>query len=181
MKGIYVNGLTENGSAESAGVQLGDVITKVEGFEVNNVSALQEQVSKYRPGDKVNVCLIRGNKEITLPVVLKNKDGNVSVVKKEKVEVKEVKSIASLGASFEQVGKNDMKKLNIEGGVRVTELQNGKLFAAGVKEGFIITSIDKKKISTLTDIESAVKNKKGGILIEGVYPNGMHAYYGFGM
>ena len=181
LKGIYVNGLTENGSAEIAGVQLGDVVTKIEGFEVNNVAELQEQISKYRPGDKVSVTLTRGNKEITLPVVLKNKDGNISVIKKEKVEAKEVKSIASLGASFEEVSKADMKKLNIQSGVCVTELKNGKLFAAGIKEGFIITSIDKKKISTLADVESAMKDKKGGILIEGVYPNGMHAYYGFGM
>lgn len=181
LKGVYVNGLTENGSAETAGVQLGDVITKIEGFEVNNVSELQEQVSKYRPGDKISVTLSRDNKEITLPVVLKNKDGNISVIKKEKVEAKEVKTISSLGASFEEVSKGDLKKLNIQNGVRVTDLKNGKLFAAGIKEGFIITSIDKKKINNLTDIDNAVKGKNGGILIEGVYPNGMHAYYGFGM
>ncbi|HKC69014.1 MAG TPA: deoxyribonuclease HsdR, partial [Bacteroidia bacterium] len=72
-------------------------------------------------------------------------------------------------------------KLNLQNGVRVANLQNGKLFAAGVKEGFIITSIDKKRISTVEEIEAAVKNKQGGILIEGIYPNGMHAYYGFGM
>ena len=181
LSGIYVNGLTENGSAEKAGVELGDVITKIENFEINNVAALQEQVSKYRPGDKINVTLIRNGKEITLPVILKNKDGNVSIIKKEKVEVKEATAIASLGASFEQVGKNDMKKLDIENGVRVTELLNGKLFTAGIREGFIITSIDKKKITSVEDIEAVMKNKKGGILIEGVYPNGMHAYYGFGM
>ena len=181
LKGIYVNGLTENGSAEAAGVELGDVITKVEGFEVNNVSALQEQISKYRPGDKVSVSLIRSNKEITLPIVLKNKDGNVSVIKKEKAEAKEVKAIASLGASFEVPNKAEMKKLGIQNGVQITDLKNGKLFAAGIKEGFIITSIDKKKISTLADVENAMKGKAGGILIEGVYPNGMHAYYGFGM
>lgn len=181
LKGIYVNGLTENGSAEEAGVHLGDVITKIEGFEVNNVSELQEQVSKYRPGDKVSVTLTRDNKEITLPLVLKNKDGNVSVVKKEKAEAKEIKTIASLGASFEAVSKSEMKKLDIQNGVRVSEIHSGKLAAAGVREGFIITSIDKKRISSLADIENAMKGKSGGILIEGVYPNGMHAYYGFGM
>ncbi|HXD91657.1 MAG TPA: Do family serine endopeptidase [Bacteroidia bacterium] len=181
LKGVYVNGLTENGSAEQAGIVLGDVITKIEGFDVNNAAVLQEQVSKYRPGDKISVTLIRGNKEVSLPVVLKNKDGNISVIKKEKVEVKEATSIAALGASFEAVNKSDMKKLGIQNGVRVANLQNGKLFSAGIKEGFIITSIDKKRISTVEEIEATVKNKQGGILIEGVYPNGMHAYYGFGM
>ncbi len=181
LKGIYVNGLTENGAAEQAGITLGDVITKIEGFDVNNAAALQEQVSKYRPGDKIAVTLIRGNKEIDLPVVLKNKDGNVSIIKKEKVEVKETKTISSLGASFEDVSKADLKKLGIQNGVRIVDLKNGKLFAAGIKQGFVITSIDKKPINTIEDVNAAVKNKQGGILIEGVYPNGMHAYYGFGM
>jgi len=145
LKGIYVNGLTENGSAEQAGITLGDVITKIEGFDVNDASVLQEQISKYRPGDKITVTLIRGDKEVTLPVTLKNKDGNVSVIKKEKVEIKEAKSIASLGASFENMSKNEMKKLNIQNGVRVVNIQNGKLLAAGIKDGFIITSIEKRQ------------------------------------
>lgn len=178
LEGVYVNGLSENGSAETAGVQIGDVITKVEDFGVDNVAELQEQVGKYRPGDKIKVTLVRADKEITLPVILKNKEGNVSVIKKEqKIE----KPVLALGASFEQLTKEEMGKLKISNGVRIAKLNNGKLAGAGIREGFIITTIDKKKINTIDDVESALKNKQGGVLIEGVYPNGMHAYYGFGM
>jgi S1-C subfamily serine protease len=178
LEGVYVNGLSENGSAETAGVQIGDVITKVEDFGVDNVAELQEQVGKYRPGDKVKVTLVRADKEITLPVILKNKEGNVSVIKKEKpVE----KPVLALAASFEQLSKDDMSKLKITNGVRIAKLHNGKLAGAGIREGFVITTIDKKKINTIEDVEAALKNKQGGVLIEGVYPNGMRAYYGFGI
>jgi serine protease Do len=74
-----------------------------------------------------------------------------------------------------------MKKLGIENGLRVNKLGAGKLLSAGIKEGFIITSVDKKKITSVEDIKIALETKKGGVLIEGVYPNGMRAYYGFGM
>ena len=57
----------------------------------------------------------------------------------------------------------------------------GKLRSAGIKEGFIITSIDKKPILSTSDLDSALKTKQGGVLIEGIYPNGMRAYYGFGI
>lgn len=50
-----------------------------------------------------------------------------------------------------------------------------------VKEGFIITSIDKKKINTLKDVQDILEHKTGGVLIEGVYPNGMRAYYALGL
>ena len=60
-------------------------------------------------------------------------------------------------------------------------LNGGKLRSAGIREGFIITKIDKKDVSSLEDVKSTLENKDGGVLIEGVYPNGMRAYYGFGL
>ena len=176
LKGVYVNGLTPGGSGEEAGIQEGDVITKIGEVDVNNVPELQEQISRFRPGNKVNVTLKRNNQEKTLTVTLKNKNGNTDVVEKAKVEV-----VSALGATFENITDNDKRKLGIENGLRVNRLGAGKLLSAGIKEGFIITSVDKKKISSVDDIKAALETKKGGVLIEGVYPNGMRAYYGFGM
>lgn len=176
IKGVYVNGVTAGGSAEDAGIKEGDVITKIAETEVNNVPELQEQISRYRPGDKINVTLTRNNQEKTIPVVLKNKNGNTDVVEKPKIEV-----VSALGATFEAVNEKELKKLNIENGLKISKLSAGKLLSAGIKEGFIITSVDKKKITSIEDIKTALENKKGGVLIEGVYPNGMRAYYGFGL
>lgn len=176
LKGVYVSGLTENGSASDAGIKEGDVITKVGEVVVNNVPELQEQVGRYRPGDKVNVTLKRNNEEKILAMILKNRNGNTDVVEKPKVEV-----VSALGATFEQISESDMKKLSIGNGLKITKLNAGKLLSAGIKEGFIITSVDKKRITSIEDIKTALENKKGGVLIEGVYPNGMRAYYGFGL
>lgn len=178
LSGAYVSGLTEKGSAETAGIEVGDILTKVEGIPVSNVTGLQEQIGKFRPGDKVTVTVLRNSKELNLPVVLKNKEGSLGLVTNAKpVE----KPVLALGASFEQPAKEEMNRLKIANGVRISKLNNGKLAGAGIREGFIITAIDKKKISTIEDVEGALKNKQGGVLIEGVYPNGTRAYYGFGL
>jgi len=176
IKGVYVKGVVKGGSADESGIKEGDVIRKIGETLVNNVPELQEQISRYRPGNKVNVTLKRNNQEKILTVILKNKNGNTEVVAKPKIEV-----VSTLGASFEPVSKEEMMKLNIENGIRVSKLGAGKLLSAGIKEGFIITNVDKKRISTFEEIKSLLENKKGGVLIEGVYPNGMRAYYGFGM
>ncbi len=176
IKGVYVNGLTEGGAGEEAGIKEGDIITTIGEASVNNVPELQEQISRHRPGDKVNVTLKRNNEEKILALVLKNKNGNTDVVKKEKTEI-----MSALGATFEQVSASDMKKMSIQNGLRISKLNAGKLLSAGIKEGFIITYIDKKKITTIKDLNLALENKKGGVLIEGIYPNGMRAYYGFGI
>jgi len=176
IKGVYVNGVSSGGSGEEAGIIEGDVITKIGAAAVNNVPELQEQVSRYRPGNKINITLNRNNQEKIVAVVLKNKNGNTDIVEKPKIEV-----VSTLGATFEAVSAEDLKKLNIENGLRVTKLNAGKLASAGIKEGFIITSVDKKKISSIEDVKATLAKKKGGVLIEGVYSNGMRAYYGFGM
>jgi serine protease Do len=110
------------------------------------------------------------------PVTLRSKNGGVSIAK---ANTKEVMSI--LGATFEAMPESDGKRLGLDGGVKITSLEAGKLRSAGIKEGFIITGIDKKKINSLDDVKAALDNKDGGVLIEGIYTNGMKAYYAFGL
>jgi Do/DeqQ family serine protease len=178
LKGIYVNGVTIGGAAEDADIKEGDVITKIENNSVGSVSELQEQLSKYRPGDKINLIALRNNKTINLTVTLKSLDNTTSLIKKsEKVK----KSISALGAVFEEISNDDLNKLKLNNGVKIKRLNPGKLAQIGIKEGFIITSIDKKKVNTIIDISNLLENKTGTVIIEGFYPNGARAYYEFSL
>ena len=84
------------------------------------------------------------------------------------------------GATFEDLTDQEMEELEIEGGAQLSDVGRGKWKDAGIEEGFIITSIDKKKIDNVQDLRNALLNKSGGTLIEGVYPNGEEAFYGIG-
>ena len=86
-----------------------------------------------------------------------------------------------LGATFKLLDKDLKSKLKINNGVQIDDLKVGILSNAGIKKGFIITRVDKKPIQNVEDLMSYLQNKDGGILIEGVYPDGMRAYYGFGL
>ncbi|MCG3167211.1 MAG: hypothetical protein POELPBGB_02997 [Bacteroidia bacterium] len=175
-KGVYVNGLTEGGAAAEAGIVEGDIITHIGDHASDNVPQLQEMVARYRPGDKIPVTVLRDGKEKVFNVVLRNKNGDTERI------VKDLNAnITVLGADFEPVSKEEMSKLKIDRGMKVTGMRGGKLRSAGIKEGFIITKIDGKPIKTKEDISMALENKKGGVLIEGIYPNGFKTYYGFGL
>jgi Do/DeqQ family serine protease len=176
LKGIYVNGLTQGGSAIEAGIEEGDVITKIQDVPVGTVSQLQEQISKFRPGDKINATILRNNKEMNLEVTLKSLDNSTRLVKKSEIVTK---SVNALGAEFQEVDNNELAKLRIQNGVRVGKMSAGKLAQVGIREGFIITSIDKKKVVNANDIANLLANKSGSVVIEGYYPNGARAFYGF--
>ena len=177
LNGVYVVGVLADGAAASAGLDGGDVIVKVGEIFVNNVSELQEQVNNFRPGDKVVVTYVRDSKEKIVNVILKNKNNGAELLKKEDKSM----DVESLGAVFETIAPEDMKRLNISNGLRVSKLGSGKLRNSGIREGFIITSVDKNKVSSPDELKKILDNKKGGILIEGLYPNGSRAYYAFGM
>jgi S1-C subfamily serine protease len=176
LRGVYVADVLNEGAAKSAGIQKGDIITAVSGVAVNSTSELLENIGRYRPGDKVAVTLNRTSGEKTIFVVLRNKEGNTSIVKKEDTDI-----VSMLGATFEPAPSDLLNRLGVKNGVQIKKLSEGILRDAGIREGYVITEIDKKPIRSTNDIQQALANKRGGVLIEGVYPNRTRAYYGFGL
>jgi serine protease Do len=178
-EGVYVNGTEENGAAQMAGIQKGDVILKIGDQPVNDVANLEEQIGKYRPGNKITITISRDNKTMDIPVELRNLDGNTSVVKPNAEPTEIV--VNELGASFAPVSSSEKQKLHIENGVKVANITEGKLSGVGIGKGFIITKIDHQNVNSPEEVQKIIENKTGGILVEGIYPNGMRAYYAFGM
>jgi serine protease Do len=176
LRGVYVADVLDEGAAINAGIQKGDIIISVGGNPVNSTSELLENVGRYRPGDKVAIVIIRNETEKNYNVVLRNKEGNTDVVKKEEKDI-----VNLLGATFEPAPSDLLNRIGAKNGVQVKKLGDGILRDAGIREGYVITEIDKKPIRSASDIENALANKKGGVLIEGVYPNRTRAYYGFGL
>jgi serine protease Do len=172
IEGVYVDGVPENGAARQAGIKKGDVIVNVGGAKVKNTAELQEKVSQYRPGDDVKIVVIRDGEEKQFTLTLRNRHGDTQVVRDRSIY---------LGAEFEEVNYNDKNKLKIEYGIKIKKLDTGKLKEAGLKESFIITNVNKRPIVEVNDFKREVGNARGGILVEGIYPNGEVAYFVFGI
>lgn len=176
VKGVLVNGVSPDGAAKSSGIKVNDVILKVGSIEVNNVPELQEQIGRFRPGDDVAVTIRRGSNEETVSITLRNKAGNTDVVKKG-----ETNGLVALGAVFKRVAADELKDLGITSGVKIASITGGKLRSAGITEGFIITTLDQKPVESPEQVVAFFNKKKGGVLVEGIYPNGMKGYFGFGL
>ncbi len=178
LQGVYVNGIVKNGAGEDAKIQVGDVITKIENITINSKAELLEQLSKYRPNDKISIQIVRNKKMEQISLVLKNKDNGLVMVK----NMPSKKTVLQeLGAELEEVNNETLNKLYINSGVQVTKLINRKLAYIGIKEGFIITSINNYQITSVEDIKKIMKHSQHQLIIEGVYPNDTRAYYGMGV
>ncbi|MCF8276253.1 MAG: Do family serine endopeptidase [Flavobacteriales bacterium] len=174
-EGAYVNGLSKDGAAHDAGIREGDIIVAVNGVKVKNVPELQEKIGEYRPGDVAQITVLRDDELRKFDVELRNRNGDTELISKE------ADLMVQLGADLQPLNSEQLTKLGLRSGLQVRNLSSGKLKGAGIKEGFIITRVDRKPVQSSTDVMSALSKKDGGVLIEGVYPNGLTAYYGFGM
>lgn len=173
LNGVYLANTAANGGAAEAGLRAGDVVTAVNGVAVTKSSELLEQVARYRPGDVVKVKYLRGGDTRTANVTLKNMSNGTELVKRSTA-----KSLTYGGASFEPVNKQDMSRLGITGGAKISGVMNSKFKESGIKDGFIITHIDRNKVTEPADVEMLLQSIDGEVVyLEGVYPDGLKAYY----
>jgi Do/DeqQ family serine protease len=170
-QGVLVSSVNENSAAQASGIQQGDVIISIDQHTVNTVSELQEWVARNRPGTELTVRYVRGGAMKDVKVRLRNTEGLESIA------TKEVKYQMD-GATLEDVNYKELAALQLEGGVRVAGLKDGKWKKSGVKEGFIIAYVDKLPVNNVEDFNRILDFKKGGLLIEGYYADGEKGTYG---
>lgn len=171
LEGAYVGGFGDRSTAKEAGIEEGDVITAINGAKVKTANGLQEQISKYRPGDNIQVTVDRNGSTKTLNVELRNAQGSTAVIKGrgDSAEV--------LGAAFKMLSDKQKQELGVNYGIEVTGLLNGKLKEAGIKKGFVIMVVNDQKIVKPEQLENLVNKILKGegddqyLVVKGFYPN----------
>ena len=177
LEGVYIAGVVENGSADKAGIKEGYVVLKVGNKKVNSSAALQEEIGRRRPGDKVSVTVRNTKGEMkVMELVLRNKDGETRLISKEEID----KNVA-LGATFRELTSKEKKELGISYGVKIKSLNAGKLKSSGLQKGMIITKINNDPIETVEELTEKLNNRNSGILLEYMTEGGRKDYVGFGL
>lgn len=171
VRGVFVERVNVGSAAEESGIETGDVITAVNQHDVGTVSELQEWVARNRPGQTVEVRYRRAGNDHTVNVVLKNIEGSEELTK---AEVKYEMG----GAHFEDLPYRELSRMNLDGGVRIGRVEEGKWKRAGVQEQFIITHLDKVPVDNVEDLNRILRMKNGGMLVEGVNSNGEKGTFG---
>lgn len=169
--GIYVSGVPSDGAAAAAGLKKGDVIKSINDVVLNSGAEMQDQISRYKPGDKVTVVYIRGEKEYSSTVTLKNKVGTLDIVKQEVVADR-------LGADLASLDAKKAREYGINGGVLVKKIKDGVLNdQTRMKDSFVILKVDDKDVKTVEEFNAALGSKKS-VTLSGFYPGyeGLYDY-----
>lgn len=171
IKGLYIASIIEGGAADKSNLKEGDIITKINDKNINSLAEMNEILSQSSPGDKIEVVFERENNIKSKTITLLNEIGTTSIIKAE-----EISKYESLGAEFRELTSKERNQYKIKTAVVVENTKNSVFANIGIRNGFIITSIDKIPISKLKDLD-LLKTKKGKVVIEGFYPNDFRTFY----
>lgn len=145
-EGVLIAQVLPGSPAQEAGLQAGDVVTALDGSPVKRVAGLRNRIGLMRVGEKVTLTVLRDGKEQKFTATIRARDafagaGGVGTPRLE-------------GAQFGRVQDPD-------GGaqrVAVTQVKPGSpAYQAGLREGDIILSLNRREISSLETLREAAQ------------------------
>lgn len=142
-QGVYVAGIERGSGADKGGIKAGDVIKKIDGYQVGKFSDLTGYIGSKRPDDIVNVTVLRDGDEKTIPVTL---------IKLETYE------IDYLGLEVKNASTTDLKDRNQSRGVIVTKALTRDIAQYNLA-GVLITEINNQKISNIDDVKRVMSER----------------------
>jgi len=171
IKGVYLTGVTDDGAAKAAGLAEKDVIIAINGEPVATTADLQEKVSRYRPGDRLEVTYLRKGRQDKKSVVLRNIEGGTGVV------APGAQSSSVFGATFTPLTAGEKSQFKISDGAKITTISDGRFRDLGLSKGTIIVDVNGQKVNSGADIRRATNNEKNLTSVEGFTTDGTYFKY----
>lgn len=178
-KGSLVTEVMPNSPAEKGGLQVGDLITGMDGKEYKNTNDLRNQIALTPPGTKVKLNVIRSKKELELMITITTKDGQTKVAKSGDEE----SSKGEFGAIAKALDENTRRRLGLNpklDGVFLSMVSQGSVAEQiGLNPGDVILRIGDLDIKSIEDYQKGIadvlKSKEGAFLI---YREGARMFIG---
>jgi len=162
--GALIPQVEAGSAADKAGIQAGDVITKIDTHEIKQAHDLPIRVARHRPGDKVRVEIIRDGKVKVIPVIVEAMPDDETAAAASKDKRKEV----SHGLDLETLTDETAEALRVRSkhGVVVRQIQRGSpAAAAGIERGDVIIKVNGRVVDSVKTFNKAAKVLEDGVAL----------------
>ncbi len=153
--GAVVSRVEVGSAASRAGIQAGDVITAVDGAPVQDGSELRNMIGLKPLGTTVRIDLLRDGKARTLTARLESRHETTTEGRSLDARLRGV-DLAPIAAT------SDSPR-----GVMVAKIERtSAAYQSGLREGDIITAVNRRAVTSLDDLQAAVSDGDGAILLD---------------
>jgi serine protease Do len=156
--GALVRSVESGGPADKAGIEAGDIITKVDGKTVERSGELPRVIGGVRPGAKTTLQIFRRGayRDITVTVAeFETAERTRRPSDRDNGAKPTPSAVGSLGLAVSDLTDAQKRELKVKGGVRV-ESAEGIGARAGIREGDVIQSLDSTEITSVKQFEAVV-------------------------
>jgi Do/DeqQ family serine protease len=161
-RGAIVTQVTEEGPAERAGVEQGDVILSLDGKPIDSSNALRNAVARLQPGTKVKLDVIRDGAKRSLTVALDERPANAERDGEEDdpPPTRTVKPSGRYGLEVDPLTPELARRLRARTrtGVVVAGVDPaGPASEAGIQPGDVIVSVNRTKVADGDELKAALE------------------------
>jgi len=149
-QGVLITRVIDQGAAKEAGLMVNDIIVKMDNVKISKFSDLQGYLGSKRPGDEVQVTVLRNEVNKTFPLKLKNQFGKYKFENRDFSEY--------FIGELEPIRKSDANKFDIDYGVKILNLKNDAIERTyGVGNGDIILAVEDQKVYSSEQVDQLLK------------------------
>ena len=149
-EGVLITRILDQGAAQEAGLLTNDIIVKMDNVKIANFSDLQGYLGSKRPGDEVEVMILRNETVKTLTLKLKNQFGKYKFENSDFSEY--------FIGELEPISKSEANRYDINYGVKIVSLNNEAIERTyGVGNGDIILAVEDQKVSSAQEVDQLLK------------------------
>ena len=155
--GALVSSVEAGAPADKAGIEAGDIITKVDGRVVEKFGDLPRMVGMAKPGAKAVLTIFRRGayRDVSVAVVEFEAERSASAAGRDAAPKPPAATPGALGLTVAELTDAQRRELKVKGGVRVESVE-GAAARAGVREGDVLLSIENTEIGNARQFDTAV-------------------------
>lgn len=160
-QGIIINGVEDGTPADKAGLKENDVIRTLNGKRIQNYANFRTNIATSSPGDKVTLGILRDGEDKELTVTLGELPDELAM--NDQPESQSEQGLGkTLGFQVQNLTPRIAQELGVsenQKGVVVTQIsRRSEAFRQGLRQGLIITEVDRKPISDVSDFNDVMNN-----------------------
>ena len=159
--GAFVTEVSSGSAAESAGLQIGDVIVSIDGESMDGPGGLRNTIGLLRPGDTVTVGYLRDGNMLT----------TTTTTLGERPSSGQAQAVSEIAPEFEgaELVTNDETRDDFNGteGVLAIAVESGSAaYTNGLRTGDVITHVNRQRVRTLAEAREIIAEARSSVILQ---------------